>query len=67
MELDKNHIYLLLTFKPCYSIEQTVKRLKQVTTNYIYDKCEEYLKQYYYKKKKILWSRGYFCSTIEKI
>lgn len=67
INLDENHIYLLIAFSPQYSIEQTIKRLKQVTTKYIYDKCEEYLKQYYWKEKKILWAYGYFCSTIGNI
>lgn len=64
MELDKDHIHLLMEFKPRYSIEQVVSRLKQLTTNYLWKKHETYLKQFYWKQKNILWTRGYFCSTI---
>ena len=38
METDKDHIHILVTFPPSYSIEQTVRRIKQVSTNYIYMK-----------------------------
>ena len=66
INLAENHIHLLITFSPQYSIEQTVKRLKQVTTNYIYDKCEEYLKQYYYKKKKYYGPEDIFVQLLKK-
>ena len=32
MELDKDHIHLLITFKPFLSVSQVVRRLKQLTT-----------------------------------
>lgn len=64
MELDQDHIHFLITFPPKYSIEQTVRRLKQVSINYIYNNCGEYLKQFYWKRKRVLWTHGYFCSTI---
>lgn len=64
IELDKDHIHLMIKFKPSYSIEQVVRRLKQMTTFYIYEKEEQYLRKFYWKKKKILWTNGYFCSTI---
>jgi len=34
MELDKDHIHLLLKWKPHFSIEQIVRRLKQMTTKH---------------------------------
>ena len=67
MELDKDHIHLLLEFKPSMSITQVVKRLKQLTTKYIWDDNETYLKQFYWGSKKRLWSGGYFCSTIGQV
>ena len=67
METDKDHIHILVTFPPSYSIEQTVRRIKQVSTNYIYERYEEYLKQYYWKKKRVLWTHEYFCSTIGEV
>lgn len=67
MELDKDHIHLLLQFKPSYSIEQVVRRLKQLTTFYIWRDNEDYLKTVYWSHKKILWTGGYFCSTIGEV
>ena len=67
MNIDKDHIHLLISFPPKYSIAQTVNRLKQCTTNYLYHECDNYLKRFYWKKKRILWSNSYFCSTIGMI
>lgn len=66
MELDKDHIHLLITFKPFLSISQVVRRLKQLTTRYIWDQNENFLKKFYYKNK-VLWTHGYFCSTIGEV
>lgn len=63
LELDKDHIHLLVTWKPSLSIKQVVSRLKQMTQKIIWDKNELYLKQFYWKKRE-LWTGGYFCSTI---
>lgn len=67
MNIDKDHIHLLISFPPQYSISQTINRLKQYTTNYLYRKCYDHLKRFYYRKKKMLWSDSYFCSTIGMI
>lgn len=64
IELDKDHIHMLIEFKPKYSIEQVVSRLKQMTTHFIWQKEAQYLKQFYWKKQHTLWTHGYFCSTI---
>jgi putative transposase len=64
MELDKDHIHLLMKWKPSLSIVQVVRRLKILTTKYIWEKNEDYLKKYYWGNKRKLWSGGYFCSTI---
>ena len=49
MNLDQDHIHLLISFPPDYSISQTVNRLKQMTTNYLYrlEETEKWLKQFY--------------------
>lgn len=51
MEIDKDHIHFLLEFKPSLSIEQVVKRMKQISTNYLYKTCSSYLKQFYWEMK----------------
>ena len=67
MELDKDHIHFLVSFPPAYSIEQTVRRMKMISTNYVYERCENYLKKFYWKDKRLLWTHGYFCSTIGEV
>ena len=67
MELDKDHIHLLVEFKPRYSIEQVVSRLKQLTVGYLWKRHSDYLSRYYWKKRNVLWTRGYFCSTIGEV
>ena len=67
IELDENHVHMLVSFKPSYSIEQVVRRLKQMSTFYIYQEEHDYLKKFYWKNKNILWTHGYFCSTIGEV
>ena len=69
MNLDTDHIHLIISFPTIYSIEQTVSRLKQMTTNYLYrnERTCSWLKNFYWKKKRLLWTRGYFVSTIGHI
>ena len=69
MNIDKDHIHLLISFPVDYSISQTVNRLKQITTNYLYshDSTSIWLKKFYWKKKRMLWTHGYFVSTLGQI
>lgn len=67
IELDKNYVHLLVQFKPNYSITQVVHYIKQHTTYTIWRDNKEYLKKFYWSKKYILWTNGYFISTSEDI
>lgn len=58
-----DHIHLFVKSRPSISIEQIVRRLKQITTSEMWKKHEEYLRRFYWKRRK-LWSNGYFCSTV---
>lgn len=64
MKADKDHIHLLVSFPPKYSISQTVNRLKQFSTIYLYKYYNNYLSKFYWKHKRVLWSDSYFCSTV---
>ena len=64
MNIDNDHIHLLVSFPSKYSISQTISRLKQCSTNYIYRSENEYFKKFYWKRKRVLWSESYFCSTV---
>ena len=52
MEIDKDHIHLLVSFPPKYSIEQIVRRMKQMTTHYLWNVVPLYLRAFYWKPIK---------------
>lgn len=66
MEVDEDHIHFLIKFKPSLSIEQVVRRMKQLSTKYLFEHEHDYLKKHYWKHNKI-WTGGYFCSTIGEV
>ena len=67
MNIDKDHIHLLVSISTRYSIEQVIRRIKQLTTNYIYYNCNTYMNRFFWKKKRVLWSSSYFISSVGSI
>lgn len=69
MRQDKDHIHLLVNIKPIYSLEQTINRMKQMTTNYLYrnEKTRKWLRNFYYGKRLVIWTNGYFASTVSQV
>jgi putative transposase len=55
---------MLIEFKPSLSIEQVMRRLKQLTLHDLWLKDGAYLKRFYWSSNHHLWTNGYFCSTI---
>lgn len=66
MELDKDHIHFLLEFRPSLSVESVVNRMKSMSTTWLYGRCRSHLRTFYWKEN-VLWTRGYFCSTIGEV
>ena len=63
MEIDKDHIHILIDFKPTVSILAIVNRLKSVSTKKIWSLHNDYLKKSFWDGHTF-WSDGYFaCST----
>jgi len=63
MEVDKDHIHLLLDIEPKVSVSSIVNRLKSISTNRLWKRYKDYLKNHFWKERT-LWSDGYFvCST----
>lgn len=61
MEVDKDHIHLLVDYSPNISVCQIVRMLKQVTTSDVWSSHYIELK---ILLEKIFWPSGYFvCST----
>lgn len=66
METDLNHIHILISYDPVLNIVDLIKKLKQITTFYLWNNFENYLKTQYWKRK-IFWSNGYFACSIGNV
>lgn len=66
MEVDKDHIHLLVEYEPKVSLLSVVRRLKQVTTYRLWQEHEEMLSHHFWKEKTF-WSDEYFVSSIGNV
>ncbi|MBZ5751923.1 IS200/IS605 family transposase [Metabacillus sp. DBTR6] len=66
MEVDKNHIHLLIHYEPKMSILEIVRLLKQMTTLHIWKQHEKYLVKHFWKERTF-WSDGYFACSIGNV
>ena len=66
METDKDHIHILLEYKPTVCISELVKQLKQYSTHQMWRSHRAYLAKRYWKHQ-ILWSDGYLASSIGQV
>ena len=66
MEVDVNHIHILVKYKPKISILQIVRKLKQVSTINIWKLHQEELKTHFWKENTF-WSDGYFACSIGNV
>ena len=68
MEVDKDHVHLLVSYNPTQSILDVVRFLKQISTYRIWRQNNNYLylsKQIW--KERIFWSDGYFACSIGNV
>ena len=66
MEVDINHIHILVKYKPKISILQIVRKLKQISTINIWKEYPKELKLYFWKENTF-WSDGYFACSIGNV
>ena len=63
VEVDKDHIHLLIDYTPDVSIAQIVRLLKQMSTAKVWFSHRQELAKYFWNEE-VFWSSGYFaCST----
>jgi putative transposase len=63
MEVDKDHIHMMIQFPPTLAIVSIVRRLKQISTNQLWKMYGHHLKKQFWVEHTF-WSDGYFvCST----
>lgn len=68
MEVDKDHVHLLVQYSPTISILSIVRILKQMSTYRIWRQNDNHLhlaKQFW--KEKTFWSDGYFACSIGNV
>ena len=68
MEVDKDHVHLLVSYNPTQSILDIVRLLKQMSTYRIWRQNNNHLylsKQFW--KGKTFWSDGYFACSIGNV
>ena len=66
METDKDHIHILLQYKPTDSVTVIVRTLKQYSTYFAWKNHGNVLKQCYWKECT-LWSDGYFAASVGQV
>ena len=68
MEVDKDHIHLLVEYTPSQSALEIVRLLKQISTYRIWRKSgnSKYLQKYFWKENTF-WSDGYFACSIGQV
>jgi putative transposase len=63
MEVDEDHIHLLVDFPPRVSVKEIVRKLKSYTTIMLWKKYLKVLERHFWKEHTF-WSDGYFACTI---
>ena len=66
MEVDKDHIHMMVSSVPKISPLQIVRVLKQQSTIQMWRRYASELKKQYWKENTF-WTDGYFCSTIGEV
>ena len=62
INIQKDHVHLILSFPPKYSIARVIQIMKQNTSKALKEKFQ-FLREKYWSRRGI-WSVGYFVSTI---
>ena len=63
MEVDGDHLHMMIDLSPNFSISQVVRRLKHSTTRDLWSEHNGYLKKRFWRERTF-WSDGYFASSI---
>ena len=68
MEVDKDHIHILVQYSPTKSILEMVRHFKQISTYRIWrqNNNQIYLKKQFWKEKTF-WGDGYFACSIGQV
>lgn len=64
MEVDSDHIHILIDYEPNTSIVQIIRRLKHAYQHHMWIIFEKELSNAYWKESHMFWSNGYFVCNI---
>jgi len=68
IQVDQNHIHLLVSYNPTQSVLDIVRFLKQISTYRIWRQQNNYLYlQKHFWKEQTFWSYGYFACSIGNV
>lgn len=62
IEIDKDHVHILMTISPKYSVSQHVRNIKQMTNHKIWRYAPDLKRQFW--NEKTFWSDGYFACSV---
>jgi putative transposase len=63
-EFEPDHIHLMIKHQPKYSPSSLIRRIKMMSTMIAWKSNTSFLSGYYWRKRKSLWSSGFFVCTI---
>lgn len=66
IQVDKDHIHMMIESEPKLSPLMIVRVLKQQSTYKIYEEYPISMKKYFWNENTF-WTDGYFCSTIGEV
>jgi putative transposase len=66
LEVDKDHLHMLIDSVPSISVTSIVRRLKQKSTISIWKIHANFLRNHFWNEKTF-WTDGYFVSTIGEV
>lgn len=66
IEVDQDHVHMLIEIHPTETISNVVKRLKSYSTFHIWEYDEENLQRQFWKEK-MFWSKSYFVRTVGEV
>lgn len=62
IEVDEDHVHMLINMSPHETVKNIVKQLKSHTVYHIWDRHPELKDQFW--KKRMFWSNGYYVSSV---
>ena len=62
-ETDNDHVHLFISATPFDSVTSIVHSLKQISTYDMWQLHHDHLQRFFWKEH-LLWTRGYFCSSV---